>query len=100
MAVVSLVALLFCFHFFASTKTSYDGLASLAKLEDNSTGNERAVDIKELQLENYRRGTALMLNVHVTHHGGTTFCDVMGRALHKTAPNFACQANRPKDDVL
>jgi len=102
LAAVSLVALLFCFwFFFASTKTtSHDGLASVVNLEDNnSTGNGPAVDIKELQLENYRRGTALMINVHITHHGGTTFCGAVGHALNKTAPNFACLANRPNDDV-
>ena len=27
--------------------------------------------IKQTQIENYRNGTALMLNVHMTHHGGT-----------------------------
>ena len=27
--------------------------------------------IKQTQIENYRNGTALMLNIHMTHHGGT-----------------------------
>eukprot|EP00978_Attheya_sp_CCMP212_P026817 scaffold88901_cov66-Attheya_sp.AAC.2 len=34
----------------------------------------------KLQIENYRRATGLMLNVHITHHGGTTFCGAIGHA--------------------
>eukprot|EP00536_Pseudo-nitzschia_multiseries_P006566 jgi/Psemu1/193421/e_gw1.142.71.1 len=34
---------------------------------------------KKQQIENYRNGKGLLLNLHATHHGGTTFCDIVGR---------------------
>ena len=50
-----------------------------------------AVVLKELQVQNYIEGRALMLNVHVTHHAGTVFCAKIGHVgpTYKT-PDFAC----------
>lgn len=52
---------------------------------------------KKTQIENYRKGEGLMLNIHATHHGGTAFCDVIGRSggpvassKKEIAPSFAC----------
>jgi len=54
-------------------------------------------DIKNQQINNYRNGTALMLNLHLTHHGGTAFCQTVGRAESVpgggTAPGFVCLAD-------
>ena len=36
--------------------------------------------IKKDQIDNYRKGKGLMLNLHATHHGGTTFCGIIGRS--------------------
>lgn len=56
---------------------------------------------KQTQIENYRKGTALMLNVHATHHAGTSFCSRIGRIggkNHSAAPGFACMHD--KDHVF
>jgi hypothetical protein len=37
----------------------------------NENGSKSISIIKQKQIENYRNGTALMLNVHMVHHGGT-----------------------------
>lgn len=44
------------------------------------------------QIHHYRNGTALMIHIHITHHGGTTFCQAIGHALNAKGrtPNFAC----------
>lgn len=38
---------------------------------ENESKSKSISIIKQTQIENYRNGTALMLNVHMTHHGGT-----------------------------
>jgi len=54
--------------------------------------------IKKGQLENYRNGKALLLNIHATHHAGTSLCSVIGRSggsvsskrYPESSPSFAC----------
>jgi hypothetical protein len=51
--------------------------------------------IKQKQIENYRNGTALMLNVHMTHHGGTytaeyNSCIVYTLRYVPRSANFIC----------
>merc|ERR1712238_107841 len=55
---------------------------------------------KEHQIENYRRGTGLMILTHITHHGGTEFCKVIGRngINDGIAPSFACASD--SDNVM
>jgi hypothetical protein len=55
----------------------------------------------QTQIDHYRRdGTALILNVHITHHAGTTFCAAVRRAPHTLgAPTFACMGVKPVDNV-
>ena len=50
------------------------------------------------QIANYKRGTGLMLNVHITHHGGTAFCAGIGHAPDANGdyPSFACM--KPRDN--
>ena len=63
-------------------------------------------DVKRQQIEHYRKGQALMINVHPTHHGGTSFCQIIGRhgdgigsrRQSSLAPAFACLAD--KDNVM
>ena len=53
---------------------------------------------KQLQIDNYRNGEALMVNIHITHHAGTHLCGVMGRNVEppgpKGSPAFACMGDR------
>ena len=42
------------------------------------------------QALNFRRGSGFLVNVHITHHGGTTFCNIIGHAANVTAPGFNC----------
>ena len=46
------------------------------------------------QIETYKNGTGLILNIHVTHHGGTTFCALVGRSSGGISPQFACMGDR------
>ena len=45
-------------------------------------------DLQQKQIEQYKAGRALMINVHITHHAGTTFCSEMKR--WGPVPQFAC----------
>lgn len=45
-------------------------------------------DLQKKQIQNYRDGKALIINVHITHHAGTTFCSEMKK--WGEVPNFAC----------
>lgn len=74
-------------------------VASSSNINVNFTGmlnNSSSFSVKRQQILNYRRGEALMLLVHATHHGGTTFCGVIGKhgINNGTAPNFACMGDR------
>ncbi|EED89537.1 predicted protein [Thalassiosira pseudonana CCMP1335] len=44
--------------------------------------------IRLQQIENYKRGNALLLNIHITHHAGTTVCEAM-KSIGPT-PENAC----------
>jgi hypothetical protein len=46
--------------------------------------------LQELQVQNYKEGSALMLNFHITHHGGTTAC--YWARENGPVPKFACMA--------
>ena len=74
--------------------------------EDEDDNNNDALsimdrnDVKQQQIENYRTGDALILNIHPTHHAGTSFCQTIGRhgINHSIAPAFACMGD--KDEVM
>ena len=76
--------------------------------EDEDDNNNDALSImdrnddvmKQQQIENYRTGDALILNIHPTHHAGTSFCSTIGRhgINHSIAPEFACMGD--KDEVM
>jgi hypothetical protein len=46
----------------------------------------------QTQIENYKNGKGIMLNIHITHHGGTSVCGLLGKARNARlpAPSFAC----------
>jgi hypothetical protein len=52
---------------------------------------------QQRQIDQFRNGSGLLLNIHITHHGGTTFCYEIGRRLH--APSFACMSPRLPEDA-
>jgi len=54
----------------------------------DSKGSPIENNIRSTQIRNYRDGKALLINVHITHHGGTTFCGIMKKI--GPAPSFAC----------
>jgi hypothetical protein len=43
---------------------------------------------KQIQIQNYKHGRSLIMNVHITHHAGTTMCNAMKQA--GKSPAFAC----------
>lgn len=51
------------------------------------------------QAANYRNGTGLIVNVHITHHGGTTFCHAVGKSPDAKGgtPSQACWIVRGQD---
>lgn len=52
----------------------------------------RMTSKKRLQIKNYINGTALILNIHPTHHAGTTFCGTIGRN-GGLSPGFVCMGD-------
>ena len=50
--------------------------------------SHHVTDLRQRQMKNYRDGKALIINVHITHHAGTTFCFEMNR--WGPVPSFAC----------
>jgi hypothetical protein len=55
--------------------------------------------IKELQKQNYKNGTALMLNIHITHHGGTSFCNWM-KLLGPTPIKYCANVNDEQEERI
>ena len=52
------------------------------------THSHHFTDLRQRQMQNYRDGKALIINVHITHHAGTTFCSEMKK--WGPVPSFAC----------
>lgn len=53
-------------------------------------------ELAALQIQHYKQGTGLIVNIHITHHGGTTVCRAIGHSPNGTAPSRAC--NRPTEN--
>jgi hypothetical protein len=49
-----------------------------------------------LLIQHYQQGTGLIINIHITHPGGTTVCRTVGHSPNGTAPSRAC--NRPTEN--
>jgi len=73
-------------------------VCAITDVDDFSDVNN--CDVKRQQIENYRKGDALILNVHPTHHAGTSFCTIIGRngINNSIAPKFACMSD--KDEII
>jgi hypothetical protein len=52
------------------------------------------------QIQNYKDGKGIILNIHSTHHGGTFLCQNVGYAAGtRGGPSFACMGVRPQDNI-
>ena len=56
---------------------------------------EHANIYKQKQIANYKRGSGLLLNIHITHHAGTFVCAEMKK--HGPVPDFNCM--HPKNGI-
>jgi len=54
-------------------------------------------DVKQQQIANYIKGTAIIRNIHITHHAGTSVCGQMSK-LGPT-PGFACMKKGRKGNA-
>ena len=54
----------------------------------DSEGASLSETNQQIQIANFKNGTALALSIHITHHAGTSVCNVMKYA--GPAPEFAC----------
>ena len=52
--------------------------------------------LRQTQIQSGRNGTGLMINIHLTHHAGTTLCERLGRAVG--APGHFCNHPDPTTD--
>jgi hypothetical protein len=68
--------------------------------DDETTSDEEEIGelfdsllpTQKAQIESFRKGTGLIVNIHPTHHAGTTFCFTVGKAVG--APAFACMRDK------
>jgi len=80
------------------------GVKPETQVEPNSHKQFAREKVRAAQIANYRDKAALMINIHVTHHGGTTFCGEIGHCIgypNCKAPHFACNDgdNWPKNNL-
>lgn len=76
----------------------YPSPSSDSKQQEGTIDNREA--LRQKQIDNYKVGTGLSLNLHVTHHAGTFLCTDFARPNGPT-PDFACMSgdNWPTDEV-
>jgi len=55
--------------------------------------------IKQQQIANYIKGTAIIRNIHITHHAGTSLCGQMGKVPNEHTPGFACMKKGRNNDT-
>eukprot|EP00984_Skeletonema_dohrnii_P031813 scaffold24819_cov72-Skeletonema_dohrnii-CCMP3373.AAC.1 len=55
--------------------------------------------IKQQQIANYIKGTAIIRNIHITHHAGTSLCGQMGKVPNEHTPGFACMGKGRDNDT-
>jgi hypothetical protein len=82
----------------SSSSSSTNSSSSIVVVGDIKTQTQ--TQIKNIQIENYRKDVGLMLNIHPTHHAGTTFCQLIGRngINNSMSPSFACMGD--KDNIM
>jgi len=55
--------------------------------------------IKQQQIANYIKDTAIIRNIHITHHAGTSLCGQMGKVPNEHTPGFACMGKGRDNDT-
>ena len=70
--------------------TSVESLVSTIRFREEAV---QPTQVRQ-KIAHYRAGSGIILNVHVVHHGGTSFCANIGRATgipgNRTTPSMAC----------
>jgi len=75
-------------------------LKGMVKMKDKGVVYEVTRQAAQ-QIKSYRQGTGLIVNIHITHHGGTTVCSLLGRSRDAVgaSPTFNCLHVKPEDNV-
>jgi hypothetical protein len=85
------------------SKTATPQISPVLDDNDNYHGvstNSAASELAEQQIQNYMDGKGIILNIHITHHGGTSLCRRVGKAPGtRGTPPFACMGYKEKDNV-
>jgi hypothetical protein len=57
--------------------------------------------LAQVQAANYRNHTGIVLNLHITHHGGTTFCGAFSGSPDAvgSVPSYSCWKVKSEDNV-
>eukprot|EP00588_Corethron_pennatum_P030934 CAMPEP_0194338478 /NCGR_PEP_ID=MMETSP0171-20130528/79721_1 /TAXON_ID=218684 /ORGANISM="Corethron pennatum, Strain L29A3" /LENGTH=297 /DNA_ID=CAMNT_0039102625 /DNA_START=246 /DNA_END=1135 /DNA_ORIENTATION=- len=78
------------------------GPAATGRSGDAPSRTPDRASIRAAQIANYRGGSALVIALHITHHGGTTLCRAVGRAsdASRPAPSLSCNygSRWPRED--
>jgi hypothetical protein len=84
-----------------NTVRSLSPLARLAATPSSPINEVRPLSpLARLQAASYRNGAGLILNLHMTHHGGTSFCGAVGNSPDAgNSPSFACWLVQDEDNV-
>jgi uncharacterized protein YxeA len=70
--------------------------SKLIQVQANDGAKNNVTEQAALQIQSYKQGTGLIINIHITHHGRTTVCQTIGHSPNGTAPSRAC--NRPTEN--
>jgi len=64
-----------------------------------SSIKQQQIAIKQQQIANYIKGTAIIRNIHITHHAGTSLCGQMSKVPNEHTPGFACMKKGRNNDT-
>jgi hypothetical protein len=79
------------------TDTSSDNYHGVNNNNNTYTATSK---LASQQIQNYKDGKGIILNIHITHHAGTFICNRIGRAPGtRGTPSFACMGVKPEDNV-
>lgn len=87
----------------APTEPLFHPLKSMTTLSSPTTKHSYQVSERaKSQILSYQSGTALILHIHITHHGGHDFCDLIGHATgvhgQHGATAYACRVDRHRKE--
>ena len=85
----------------ASTTTT----PQTSPIDDNDYSHDvstysAASELAAQQIQNYKDGKGIILNIHITHHAGATICSKVGHAPGtRGTPSFECRGVSSQDNV-